>query len=47
MFREESLGKINAIKSFPEQVNPQILLLESLINLEQVNTSVVKKNEES
>ena len=43
MFREESLGKINAIKSFSEQVRSQILLLESLINLEQVNTSVVKK----
>ena len=43
MFREESLGKINAIKSFSEQVRSQILLLESLINLEQVNTPVVKK----
>ena len=31
------------LRVFPEQVGPQILLLESLINLEQVNTLVVKK----
>ena len=31
------------LRVFSEQVRSQILLLESLINLEQVNTSVVKK----
>ena len=31
------------LRVFSEQVRSQIILLESLINLEQVNTSVVKK----
>ena len=31
------------LRVFSEQVRSQILLLESLINLEQVNTSAVKK----
>ena len=48
MFCEESLGKINwceVCQAFPERVLPRIISLESVITLEQVNSSVVKKQE--